>query len=619
VESQQTFNFALGFLPRLTIGGRGTVASAAGHDLARDISANLQLLLLEEESWWPSLAVGALDLGGGARFFESNYAVLSKSLLGRVRLSAGFGTGPDQLKGPFGGAEIALMRHITLLAEYDTRDINAGVRLSPPLPNIFTMYGVPQPTVDLIWQNGKDFAWGVSLRHTLGEAKWQASHAAETDKRYSRWTPPAGTEVSLQTVVERLQAELITRGLENVRVSILRLQDSASVVVIVEYENRRYNRDELDGLGLVLGLATTRTPALITHMSVIIKKVNVPVLQFSAAVDDYLAFINERMSAQTFAQQIHIAQQVQWPIGAATVEATTSVSNRSWLKTDVILRPNIETTILTEGGVADLRFGILPDAFMQLTPGTVLNIRASVPVTRTAHFPNQLGEPEIDRMLLHQALSLPLRRWGTTGMTQFSVGRFNSDDIGVANATALTFLDGLLFFESTLAYAGTSDNLFDHWVALGNGRVRYPPLDLTFSVTGGRFRDRDRGIGAELSRFFGNTEIGIFLRHSDHGSQAGLRLAFPLTPAMELKPLLLRPRLPEFYTYEQNSTVFTSANVLRNDIGRLLFTGHEIQRAYWNRDRLYPAYIRQHVETLRQAVRRWIDDEAASLSTLQEK
>src|SRR5262249_47896743 len=151
-------------------------------------------------------------------------------------------------------------------------------------------------------------------------------------------------------------------------------------------------------------------------------------------------------------------------------------------KTDVFLRPDIDTVILTEVGVAELRFGVLPDAFMQLTPGTVVNVRANVPVTQTAHFPSQLGDPQVDRVLLHQALPLPLGRWGMPGLTQFSLGRFNIDDVGVANATALSFLDGVLFFESTLAYLGPSMTHFNHWVALGNGRVRYPPLDLTLSV-----------------------------------------------------------------------------------------------------------------------------------------
>jgi hypothetical protein len=47
----------------------------------------------------------------------------------------------------------------------------------------------------------------------------------------------------------------------------------------VEYENRRYNRNELDALGLVMGLAALYTPPSVTHMRVIVNKVNVPVLE----------------------------------------------------------------------------------------------------------------------------------------------------------------------------------------------------------------------------------------------------------------------------------------------------------------------------------------------------
>ena len=68
VDRQKNFNFALGFLPRVTIGGRGTVATdtalrgvptrALGDDLARDISANAQFLLLEDKRWWPGHRCG---------------------------------------------------------------------------------------------------------------------------------------------------------------------------------------------------------------------------------------------------------------------------------------------------------------------------------------------------------------------------------------------------------------------------------------------------------------------------------------------------------------------------------------------------------------------------------
>ena len=54
--------------------------------------------------------------------------------------------------------------------------------------------------------------------------------------------------MSLQDVCERLQAELIERGLlENVRVTIVRL--ALDYTAVLEYKNCHCNRDEIDGLG----------------------------------------------------------------------------------------------------------------------------------------------------------------------------------------------------------------------------------------------------------------------------------------------------------------------------------------------------------------------------------
>ena len=71
---------------------------------------------------------------------------------------------------------------------------------------------------------------------------------------------------------------------------------------MVEYENRRYNRDELDALGLVLGLAALHTPPAVTHMRVIVHEVNITVLEVSTSVEAFVAFVNEQMSARAFAQ-----------------------------------------------------------------------------------------------------------------------------------------------------------------------------------------------------------------------------------------------------------------------------------------------------------------------------
>jgi hypothetical protein len=624
VDDEQNFNFAVGLLPRVTIGGRGAVADNAelGRDILRDISANLHLLLLDEGAWWPAAAVGFQDLGGGAQNFESTYITLSKSFFGRVRGTVGYGTGPDTLEGPFAGLELSLNRFVTLLGEYDGDNVNAGLRLFP-LPPQLEAYGIPRPTVDLIWQEGEGFSWGINLRSVLGEAKFQAQRAARADKRYHRLPPSAA--VSLQDASTHLQALLIDDGLENVRVTMAVLPQGTTV--IVEYENRRYGRNELDGLGVVMGVTATRVPPMVTQMRFILKHVNTPVLQVTTRVDDFLAFLNEEMSATSFTTSLQVTHQISpYP---DEILATTSTAHRSWLKPDVFLRPGLETQILTEIGIGDVRFSLFPDAFVQLTPGTVINVEGNIPITETEGFRAALGEPRLERVLLHQAWRLPVPAWlpGTGGITQFSVGQFffsrepsrrfprrvfNTRQVGFANETVFTLLDGWLYFESNLARIGSSFGDLDCWVALGNVRGRYPALDLTLSLTGGLFLDGDHGIAVTLTRLFGNTRIGVFLRHTEHGSLGGLTMTFPLTLSKELKPFWFRPRLPNDFTYLQSTTVFTERNILRGDIGRSLGTGHGIEAVYWDRARLNAAYIQQHLDILKQAVRRWVDDAATT-------
>jgi hypothetical protein len=104
-------------------------------------------------------------------------------------------------------------------------------------------------------------------------------------------------------------------------------------------------------------------------------------------------------------------------------------------------------------GVANLRFSLVPDAYMQLTSGTVVQVCAAIPVTKTSGFPGTFADPAIDRVLLHQAVRLPLRPWSrwVAGLTQVSIGRFSQEEVSIADKNALTLLDEGLFAGGTLA------------------------------------------------------------------------------------------------------------------------------------------------------------------------
>lgn len=601
-DRQRNLTLSLGFLPRVTLTARGTVAkdSVTGLDVARDLSAGAQLQVFQPRAWHPALAIGVQDVGGAASNFRSSYAVLS-STIGRLRATVGYGAGPDVLDGAFGGGELNVGRAVTVFGEYDADAFNAGVRLTP-FPARWAERGIPRPTFDLLWQRGRSATFAVGVRTYLGALDMTHGRSGRAAPHYGR----AVAGLSLQTVAQRLQRELVGRGLENVRVTIARLP--AGLTVVAEYENRTYNRSELDALGMVLGLAALRTPASVTQLRAVVKKLNIPVIQLTVSAASFLAFVNEQEAPDAFAQELAVSQAVS-PVDATQREASTANTARSWLKADVFLRPRVETTVLTEWGVVDARFSALPDVQMQLTPGTSVAVRAAIPFARTRNYPGQLGDPAIDRALLQQAVRLPggtSRR--SVALTQLSVGRYDAQHVGAGDELALMLAGGEVLAKGTVARVGPSYDNLDRWVALANARVRYPAWDFTLSVTAGQFLDGDRGFTADAGRFFGNTETAMFFRHSDRGSLAGIRFAIPLTVTRELSPWRIRPRLPDVYSYEHRTTVLGDRNEIRSDIGRVPSTDHEIERIYWDRDRLNEVYIRRHVESLRRAARDLIAD-----------
>ena len=98
----------------------------------------------------------------------------------------------------------------------------------------------------------------------------------------------------------------------------------------------------------------------------------------------------------------------------------------------------------------------------------------------------------------------------------------------------------------------------------------------------------------------------LFRSSTSFAKIAGLSVSLPLAPAKELAPSRLRLRAPDLYTQGLGTTILAANNAIRSDVGRLLDTDHEIARVYRTRDRLQPVTVIAHVQTLKDAWRRWL-------------
>jgi hypothetical protein len=143
---------------------------------------------------------------------------------------------------------------------------------------------------------------------------------------------------------------------------------------------------------------------------------------------------------------------------------------------------------------------------------------------------------------------------------------------------------------------------------LGSYRYYVSPLDLYLVGTGGRFFDNDKGAVAEVKRFFGDTDVSLYFKYSDtplgeHMKVAGVLFAFPLTPRRDMKPYPLQLKGSDEWSYFQETRLVKAGekNFVATSIGIEPRLAYNLERVFFNRDRLSEPYIRKHLLRLRDA------------------
>src|ERR1019366_1814891 len=152
---------------------------------------------------------------------------------------------------------------------------------------------------------------GAGIRTMIGgkgEAIIRPTVAAAPARPAASATPTASARPAEARGLGRTEAaiadeqQLVALGFENVRVAIG--SSEAGSVIEIDYENRRYNRDELHALGVVMGVAALHAPASVRRMRVTIRRVDLPVMTVESDVGAFDAFVNDRLSNDAFAGQL---------------------------------------------------------------------------------------------------------------------------------------------------------------------------------------------------------------------------------------------------------------------------------------------------------------------------
>jgi hypothetical protein len=591
--SSRNYALGIGFLPRLELAGR----VAEFRDLETgvfqgtvDLSANIKIQLLREGVFLPAVSVGIQDLGGEASYFDSQYVVLSKTLVNTFRLTAGHGFSSTRLDGFFSGVEISPVAWLMTSLETDSDKAHAGA-------TIFPLFFVKR---DFSFLKQLHFKWvladlagerdvygAVGIAMPLAEEKSAPIFTGDRMGDLAVAFTPQEREAKIKN-------DLVGFGFENIRVF------QTNKVLAIAYENRMRVWDEMRALGKVLKVALENSDAQVSTFRVSILRQKIETLRWEVERVQLIDFIVGEMTDREFAQSSRIEllpQSKAW----FPVDAT----NPSTLHSDLFLFPLEVHSIGTDLGSADLKLGLAPELRTPLWSGGLLRGSYQFHLVNTE--PTALGldyQNGIENLMIHQSFRLPFRI-----LNQTSVGDYGDitggHDPAVLNETIWVSEEGQV---KVTALVGSSiNNSYQLWlnrkIASLAAQYRFSPLDLAFTVEGGHYLYRDTGYVISLARSFGRADIGFQYLASERGTQGGVFLELPLTFSREpLKPWWVRPRLPDLFSSRLRTRLFNETNDINLRVANLPPMRYRLEDLYFDGDRLTPAYFRGHIGALREAI-----------------
>ncbi len=558
----ENYQFGIGLFEYLELSGRlaNMPVNRRGDLGVRDLSANLKVSLPKLFHYQPEIAFGINDLGGGTSTFKSKYVAVSQAF-GPLRLNVGKAHGQPYLSRTFGSAELALGdTGVSLFAERNDSAYHAGLRYgSAPIAALGNarLVGTVQRSIRARTPQGLPFdrsTLGLSLVIPFGEnARNPRPIAPENEPIWTPpppiaaalaapavavaaavWSPASGVRppaaVSVPTLggdnaLARVRTELIKAGLERVRVG------QSGNELVVEYENHRYNQNEVDAVGIVLGVAAVLAPADIVTVSAVSKKAGLAIFKASVDRGGYRQFLRD---GDAFEVKESVTLQYHPNERAVTWQDEEGPRGYSRVRID----PQLVKFVGTELGVFDYSLAANIQAMVPLWTGAELTTSF---ITTLSESPNVahgfLGYAQQRNGLKSAVVSQAL--WVTDNVLNVtSAGRFLYGDPGIQNET-IWMVPGR---DDQLRAQFTRTKHTDPYRVheSENGSIsylwKYAPLSVWVETGYNKYVGDDRGPFLQVSRWFGDIQAQMYVRKSELETRIGFSLAMPLTPRQGMRP-----------------------------------------------------------------------------------
>ncbi|ARR45961.1 hypothetical protein CAY59_15900 [Vibrio campbellii] len=627
IQDFDSLKFSFGILDGLEANGRVVTDDYHSNCFIdcggmRDLSLSLKYQLpnvWNTESM--NIALGIQDLGGSASWFTTQYAVVDYSFNSvPLRVSAGYGQSDIALgvmDGAFGGIEYQPFDFVQLTGEYDAVEFNSSVK-------VFT------PEELLPYDMTASLSYQIYSGHETDEQNmWNAALSIPLITDYTRSRDYARNNVSLteklsleqskanNASISALVSALRNEGFVNIQVGTLNQS------VVVALENRRYNHNQMDGLGVAMGIISSHFGLnSAQEMGLSSDRVELmllanqkPVVSVQTDATCYQSFVNGsaacddiQFSTKNLSDKLEL------------VEWKTERVNSGALDSQLVLSPMVRHGVATEFGVYDYSFAMSSNLYTFLWSGAAVDVRHILPLAESddfeegGYFEDSAYENEIDRAMVHQFFRLPY----VDVANQVSLGLVKTDYVGARSESA--------WFSPSGAHAlGLEMSYFQHMNEKDkNGYVnpdrqtfltRYtfnmPEWDWQFNATAGEFWKGDVGAKFTTSHWFEDIEVSASYQvtkfnDTDEEQFVTVAVKLPLTPWRDLPPSVLQVRGNAAYDFNVSTRVGNTYNYLNTGQGDELVMDNSMLRRYFNRGRYGSDYFEVNKIRMRNAYLRYL-------------
>lgn len=628
-----SLNFSLGLFPGMEASGR-IVTKTYDNNLftdsdggIRDLSASFKYQIPAFWQDWGALdglnlAVGMQDVGGAANNFDTRYAVADYSFdFLPIRLSAGYGTTKIEgsvMDGAFGGIEVQPTNFLQLVGEYDGVEYNTMVK-------VFTPQGIlpwnMQASLGLMVSSGHE----IENDHQVWQSQIVVPLAGDYVNRETQLSNQLSLQDKLQLALDKSDSASLTglkhaledEGFLNVRLG------TQNKKLFVMLENRRYNHNQVDGLGVALGIISSHyseTSASELGLSsdeftVVALHNQIPVVKVAASAATYRTFIRDGGNAQglmfSTSDMFNALDNVQW-LGDKT--------RSGFGRTQLIVSPGLRYAVATEYGVFDYSLGLETNTYTSLWPGAAIDLRYVTPVSDSddydhGYWRNAAYESNLDRAQFHQAINLPFDL-----RYQFSYGLVYTDYLGFKNDAAWYSPSGRHMLGAEVgSYSHVDDKnpyglpYEDHDIRLARYTYSQPEWGWQLDVKGGEFWAGDEGYQVTTNHWFGDVRVyASYLESKFEDSEKEkfltLGVAFPLTLWRDMSPNYVQLRGIDEFNFSIQTRIDEDHNQLNQGSGGTVPFQHGLEREYFNRGRYGSGYFENQTVRLRNAYLRWLDN-----------